>query len=323
MESSQSFARGWIRPLSLALGLFVPLSGSVAFQQGSPALSREAPTGNSAREDVTALAEEHYRLGLAYLASPGSTEKAVAHLEKAAELDRVNAEYHFALAEAYARDFSYANIFRKPFIAVRVRSQLEMAVAYDPGSVRYREELIQYYVAAPAFFGGSYSKARDHANALGKFDAYFGLLAHANISAEAGEHEKANAEYLRAIAMKPGAWQGYERYGTYCLNVREYDRAIVQMRKYAELVPHRPQSHESLADAYVHKRMYDHAISSYLKAFHQDKARTPILFRVAQLYEFMGLRVDAARYYEAYLGISPSGRLADDARLRIAELRGR
>lgn len=319
MESPRNIARYWMTPWRLVLGLVIPLNLS-AYQQGSPALSREAPIG-SVREEVMALAEEHYRLGLAYLASPESTEKAVAHLEKAAALDRANAEYHFILAEAYARDFSYANIFRKPFLAMKVRTQLERAVQYAPTSIEYREELIRYYLSAPAWFGGSTERARQHANVLGTYDAYFGLLAHANISAEAGEHEKANAEYLRAIAMRPTAWQGYERYGLYCLNIREYDRAIAQMRTLVQLLPSEPRSHEHLADAYVHKRLYDLAIESYLLAFELDRSRVQLLFRIAQLYEFMGSREHAAKYYQTYVTLAPSGRLANDARQRLSELR--
>lgn len=312
----------WLWTFNLIAGFLFPAT-ALAFQQGSPALSRESSSGAVVREDIEALAEEHYRLGLAYLGSPHSTEKAVLHLEKAAELARANAEYHFTLAQAYARDFSFANIFRKPFLAAKVRTQLELAVRYNPSSIPYREELINYYIVAPAFFGGSYVEARRQADVMAGYDMYYGLLAHANISAEMGHHERAVAEYRRAISLRPEAAEAYKRYGSYCLNTREYDQAILQFRKYVELTPNVADSHEALANAYVHKRMYEQAIASYLNALRLDKNRVPLMFRIAQLFEFMGLRADAIRYYEGYLSASPSGRLADDARLRMAELRRR
>jgi len=245
----------------------------------------------------------------------------VEHLEKAATLNQGNSEYHFKLAEAYARDFSFANILRKPFLATRVRSELELAVKYGPSSIEYREGLIQYYVMAPAILGGSYSEARAHANAMSAYDPYFSLLAHAHISAEEGDHEKAAALFMRAIAMRPGSWQGYQRFGTYCLNVQEVDRAIQQFKAYVDLRPETASSHELLASAYVKKRMYDDAIASYLKALEIDATLTPLLFRIAQLHEFQGSSGDAIRVYEEYLAVAPGERLASDARVRIDELR--
>ncbi|MEX1138333.1 MAG: hypothetical protein WEB33_02320 [Bacteroidota bacterium] len=308
---------GWWGGLAALLAL-TPLESIIARQQGSPVRTHGA--GIETETEIAALAEEHFRLGLAYLKSPESSEKAVEHLEKAATLNRGNAEYHFNLAEAYARDFSFANIFRKPFLAGRVRDELELAVRYNPSSIEYREGLIQYYVMAPAILGGSYSRAREEANAMSAYDPYFSLLAHANINAEEGDHPRATALYMRAIAMRPAHWEGYQRFGTYCVNIQEIDRAIEQFKMYVNLKPDTAASHESLASAFVRKRMYDDAIASYLRAYEVDASQNALLFRIAQLYEFRGSAKDAVTFYGQYLASAPSGRLAEDARTRIAEL---
>lgn len=319
MVTTFGFRNAWWVGSVLSVSVLTSRADAFLFQQGSPVVTRESATAVEA--DVAALAEEHFRLGLAYLNSPESTARAVEHLEKASTLNRGNAEYHFKLAEAYARDFSFANILRKPFLATRVRAELELAVSYQPASIEYREGLIQYYVMAPAILGGSYAAAREQANAIAGYDPYFGLLAHANISAEEGEHEKATALYMRAIAMRPRAWQGYHRFGTYCLNVQELDRAIEQFKTYVELMPESTVSYESLASAYVRKRMYNDAIAAYLEAWEIDRGLTHLLFRAAQLHEFRGSRESAIRMYEQYLNAAPEGRLANDARARIEELR--
>jgi tetratricopeptide (TPR) repeat protein len=298
--------------------MLMPREIAVGFQQGSPTPSREFSPRHSL--DVELLAEEQYRLGLAYLKSPQSTEKAVEHLEKAVALVGSNAEFHFRLAEAYARDFSFANILRKPFIATKMKSQLELAVRFAPSSIEFREALIQYLVLAPTVLGGSYSAAREQADALRKIDPYFGLLAYANINAEEGDHEKANSFYLRAIQVRPGSWQAYQRYGTYCLSIHEVDRAVQQFQKYVELSPDVSASYEHLAGAFVRKRMYDAAINAYLKAVEKDPALTQLIFRVAQLYEFKGSPREAMGYYSEYLKRSPNGRLSEDARTKLSEL---
>jgi len=308
----------WITVSLVWAAVLAPRSAS-AFQQGSPTPSRDLSVRNAV--DVEMLAEEQYRLGLAYLKSPESTERAVEHLEKAVQLNPPNAEFHFRLAEAYGRDFSFANILRKPFIAAKMKTQLELAVRYNPSSIEFREALIQYYLLAPAILGGSSSKAFAEAEAMKAYDPYFSLLAKANIQAEIGEHDQANASYTRAIQMRPNAWQAYQRYGTYCLSVREIDRAIQLFGKYVNLKPDTSASYENLAGAYVRKRMYTEGIAAYLKAIEKDPSLTHLLFRIAQLYEFKGDKQSARGYYERYLQMNPSGSLASDARTRIQDLR--
>jgi len=152
-------------------------------------------------------------------------------------------------------------------------------------------------------------------------DPYFGLLAYANINAEGGDHEKANSFYLRAIQVRPNNWQAHQRYGTYCLSIDEIDRAILHFKKYTEISPDTAASYEHLAGAYVRKRMYDLAIAEYLKAVEIDPSLTPLIFRIAQLYEFKGSDREAKGYYSEYLKRSPNGRLAEDARTKLADLK--
>lgn len=311
--------RSWFWLGLVCTSMLIPTGIVIGYQQGSPNPTRESSSRNSL--DIGLIAEEQYRLGLAYLKSPESTEKAVEHLEKAVELVGNNPEFHFRLAEAYAKNFSYANILRKPFIATKMKTQLELAVRYDPSSVEFREALIQYYVLAPTVLGGSYARAREEADALRRVDPYFGLLAYANINAEEGDHGKANSFYLRAIQVRPNTWQAYQRYGTYCLGVDEIDRAIQQFKKYTELSPETAASYEHLAGAFVRKRMYDLAIAEYLKAVEIDPSLTQLIFRIAQLYEFKGSTPEARGYYSEYLKRSPNGRLAEDAKTKLADLK--
>lgn len=315
-------------PQRIASGIFcssvvVVLFGTVPVfgkQYGAPVQGKENPKSPGRIEVLHSAAEEHYKLGLAYLREPQNTEKAVEHLEEAVELDRSNAEYHFKLAEAYAEDFSYANIFRKPFLATNVKMQLELAVQHNPSSVRYREGLIQYYMFAPVLLGGSFKKARDHAEALRMIDPYASLLAYATVSAEEGEHERAVSYFIGAVRLRPQRWEAYHRYGMYCLNIHQVDDAIANLKKYVELVPDTAHSYESLASAYVRKRMYDEAIKYYDIAIDKDPSLTRLIFRIAQLYEFKGARFDALRQYQRYLAVAPGGRAAEDARQKIEEL---
>ncbi|MBM4161649.1 MAG: tetratricopeptide repeat protein [Ignavibacteria bacterium] len=262
----------------------------------------------------------HYHLGLEHLREPQDTEKAVEHLERAVELDGANAEYHYRLGEAYIADFTYASIFRKPFIAARVKAQLEQAVQYDPAAIQYREALIEYYVCAPSILGGSFGRAREQADAIAAVDPYLGTLARARICAEEGEPKNAVTLYKKAIRMHPRGWQAYQRFGIYYLNRRQVEEAIVMFKKYVEVAPINADSYLNLGRAYERKRMYNDAITAFQMAFERDQSLTHLVFRIAQLYEFKGSRREAVQFYQKYLGLVSTGRAADDARTKIRDL---
>jgi tetratricopeptide (TPR) repeat protein len=266
------------------------------------------------------MADAFYRLGVENLYEPSNSDRAVEHLEKAVELDESNAEYHYMLAEAYMENFQFAGLVRMPFIAPKVKTQLELAVKYDPGSAVYREALVNYYVFAPAVLGGSYQKAHEQANEISKIDSYMGMLAHAGVYAEEGESDKAVNLYKKAIYSRPTSWQAYHHFGNYYLGVHEIDAAIMMFKKYVEVAPDQAESYHQLGQAYQQKRMYDEAIAVFQKALERDPSRTPLVFRIAQLYEFRGNKALAREQYQRYLSMVPSGRAADDARVKIREL---
>ena len=266
------------------------------------------------------VADGYYRLGVENLRDPSNSDRAVEHLERAVELDETNAEYHYMLAEAYMSNYQLAGIVRMPFIAPKVKSHLELAVKYSPRTIEYREALAQYYAMAPAILGGNYQRAYEQANEITKLDPYLGLLAQAGIYAEEGEGEKALTAYKKAMRMRPEAWQAYQQLGTHYLSLQEIDQAIEMFKRYVEVAPSHAESYHHLGRAYQQKRMYSDAIISFQRALDKDPSITPLVFRIAQLYEFQGNVHQARDYYQRYLSMVPSGRAADDARVKVKEL---
>ncbi len=314
-------------PLWVLLMLFCPTvaaEGGTLQTKKPPVEQKFRGTGEltARRKDIITEAEAHYQIGMAYLREPQNTGQAVEYLERAVVLNGRNAEYHFRLAEAHTADFPFAGLFRKPFIAAKVKNELELAVKYDPITPAYREGLIEYLVNARAIFGGSYAKAHEHATALVNTDPYLGTLARAGISAEEGELEKAEKLFKKAIIMRPASWAGYQRLGGFYMTVRRIGEAIVQFKKYITVSPDMADGYERIGQAFVRQRMYDEAIDAYRTAMQKDPSLASLLFRIAQLYEFKGSKREALRHYEQYLSVVPSGPIATDARLKIRELSG-
>jgi hypothetical protein len=70
-----------------------------------------------------------------------------------------------------------ANILRQPFLAWKVKEHFERAVTLDPGNLAARADLMEYYLKAPGFLGGSEEKARAQAAEIAARDAQQGLQA--------------------------------------------------------------------------------------------------------------------------------------------------
>jgi tetratricopeptide (TPR) repeat protein len=275
---------------------------------------------NQFRNTDARIASGYYQLGVGNLREPATSDRAIEHLERAVGLDHTNAEYHYMLAEAYMANYQIAGLTRMPFLASEVREHLELAVKYGPTVVEYREALVEYYAIAPAILGGSYQKAYEQAREIAKLDPYLGYLAQASIYVEEGEGEKALDAYRKAIRTRPAAWQAYQRLGTHYLNELDTDQAIAMFMKYVEAAPDQAESYRHLGMAYQQKRMYSEAINAFRKALEKDPSIAPLVFRIAQLHEFQGNKRDACEHYQRYLSMVPSGKAADDARVKVKEL---
>lgn len=316
-----SFSSTTLKRILFPAAFLVFISPADAFSQGpfqrfpSPRRYKHEVLSTDAR-----VADGYYRLGVENLRDPSNSDRAINHLERAVELDETNAEYHYMLAEAYMANYQFAGIVRMPFIAPNVKNHLELAVKYSPRTIEYREALAQYYAMAPAILGGSYQRAYEQANEIAKLDPYLGLLARAGIYAEEGEGEKALTAYRKAMRMRPQAWQAYQRLGNHYLTLQEIDQAIEMFKQYVGVAPEHAESYHLLGRAYQQKRRYGEAIASFQKALDKDPSITPLVFRIAQLYEFQSNTRQAREYYQRYLSMVPSGRAADDARVKVKEL---
>ncbi|HEV8629160.1 MAG TPA: tetratricopeptide repeat protein, partial [Thermoanaerobaculia bacterium] len=120
--------------------------------------------------------EATYYLGRCHF-SRHDYDGAVDWLEKAAELAPKNAEYQLWLGRAYGRAAQEANMLRAAGLASHARQAYEQAVALDPGQLDARGDLVQFYLLAPGFMGGSIDKARAQAAEIQKRDAGRGASA--------------------------------------------------------------------------------------------------------------------------------------------------
>lgn len=125
-----------------------------------------------------------------------------------------NAEAHYLLGIAYGRMAEHAMVLRQPDLAWRTRAEFERAVESDPNHLRARFALIEYYMMAPAIFGGDNGKAYQQASEIRHRDAEKGHRAYAMIYTHERRFDLARDEYASMVHDAP---QSAEAHYTYAL----------------------------------------------------------------------------------------------------------
>lgn len=124
---------------------------------------------------------------------------AVDSFRQAVEVASQNGRYHYWLGQALAKRIPQANVISRASLAGDLRSAYLRAVELAPDFIPAREALLDFYVEAPSFFGGSLAKAHEQAAAIGKLNAARGARAQAVIAAGEGRSPAAIKYYKMAI----------------------------------------------------------------------------------------------------------------------------
>ena len=115
-------------------------------------------------------AQAHFYLGRIAFGEE-DYDTAVEWFEKAAELEKRNSNFHLWLGRAYGYQAQQAFVWQQLFLTRKVRQQFEKAVALDADNVAARWDLMEYYLKAPSFLGGSGEKAKTQAREIEQRDA--------------------------------------------------------------------------------------------------------------------------------------------------------
>lgn len=123
--------------------------------------------------------------------------------ERAITADPKNGTYHLWLGNAVGQQTTTASTVRQPFMARRVKAEFERAVALDPELLDARDGLVQFYLMAPGFMGGSEAKAREQQREIAKRNAFRGHLAAANVAWSGKDTTSTERAIRAAIAAAP------------------------------------------------------------------------------------------------------------------------
>lgn len=133
----------------------------------------------------------------------GKPDKAESQFEKAVAADPKVGLYHMWLGNAVGQQASTASTIKQPFMARRIKAEFEKAIELDPSLLDARDGLIQFYLQAPGFMGGSPAKAREQQREIAKRDAVRGHLSAATIAWHGRDTVTTERELKAAVAAAP------------------------------------------------------------------------------------------------------------------------
>ena len=191
----------------LSLLLVLPIAAPAAsVGQAADWLQAKDPRAGAA---IAALAKAQPRspdvqvLRTRLLLQQGKAADAIDAAERAVSLGPENAQAHYWLGNAYGQRLGEVGILRQAVMAPKLRDAFLRALELDPAIHEARLNLMEYYLQAPEFAGGSVAKARAQAAELARRDPPRGHYARGRLATHEGDAAAATKAYVAAYAARP------------------------------------------------------------------------------------------------------------------------
>jgi tetratricopeptide (TPR) repeat protein len=196
-----------MRALILALSLLFPLASLAATPDEAAAwLTAQDPRAASA---ITALLKAQPRspdvhvLHARLLLQQRKPEDAIDAAERAVKLGPTHAQAHYWLGNALGQRIGQVGMLRQATMAPKLRDAFERALELDPAIHEARLNLMEFYLQAPSFAGGSVDQARAHAAQLARRDPPRGHYAAGRLAMHAKDLPAAAKAYGAAYRARP------------------------------------------------------------------------------------------------------------------------
>lgn len=253
---------------------------------------------------------ELFKAGREALAK-GELDKAVGLFEKAVAAKPKSSEYHFWLGSAYGNQAVKASMIKQAGLAKKVKAEFETAVALDPNNIEARFGLIDYYLRAPGFMGGSEAKALEQAAEVKKRESLAGHRAYARVYLRQKKPELARKELVEAVREQPNSAKAHAFLGNFLLNEKNFAGATHEYEMAIKLDPsYMPawfRLGQAIAQSGPNYARGEEALRKYLshKPTYDEPQHVGAWYWLGQLYEKQGKKDAAKNAYINALKLAP------------------
>lgn len=246
-------------------------------------------------------------------------DAAVELFTKAIELEPRNANAHYLLGMAYGDLAQRSGVLKQASMARKTKGAFETAAKLDPNHFEARLMLINYYLIAPAFLGGSVDKALEHATDIAHRNPLEGHRARARIYLYQKKNDLAQKEFVEAVRENPKNARAHHWLAGFYLNEKNNPAALHEIEMTLELDPTYMPAHLRLgAYAAVSGSDYERGTESlrkYLtyKPTESEPSLAAAWYWLGQIQEKQGKKKDAKASYANGLKLAPKDRQLNEA----------
>lgn len=251
----------------------------------------------------------------------GQYAQAIPLAERAVALAPGCSETHRVLGRSYGLN---AEKIRSLWLARKSREEFQSAVKLDSSSISARRDLMEYYLEAPWFLGGSKARAWGQAQAIASIDPTEGLLARAAYWQETDNAVRAAEAYRHILESKPDRVDAYfEAAEFYESNGKaEQLQAAVQAASSAGPGDPRLTYYRGVARVMEGRELpeAEHDLKSYLAQAPQRSDFPSYASAhdwLGAIYERLGKTQEAIRQYQTALHLNPENHEAQAALHRL------
>ncbi|MDQ6892384.1 MAG: tetratricopeptide repeat protein [Acidobacteriota bacterium] len=309
---SSFFARADTASLEAGARAFETQRYQEALEKLSSAVKEEPSNARAAELYGRALYEEN------------ELPRAVEWLERATTLDPSSSSASYWLGRAYGEQAIHGNLMLRARLAGRIRRAFERALELDPDNADARIGLLEFYLQAPSFMGGSFEKARALTDDLRRRDPFRAHLAKARLEEHRKRRDLADAEYEAAIREFPGRPEPYLWIERSAVDRKDWSTAVESIERLLRARPDDPVAlYEIGRIAALSGRDLERGEASLKRYLEHsprgdEPSRADTHFRLAEIGQRRGDRDGARREYRTALELDPG---AAAARQALAKLR--
>lgn len=234
-----------------------------------------------------------------------------------------SAKCHHAVGRLYGAAAMSSGPLDMMKYASRIKDEFLLAVELDPNSFDARRDLNQYYLQAPGIAGGSVRKAINNAEDMGKLNPAAGKLLRADVHIYEKEFDQAQAllNGIKPIGDEQAAslTQAWVTVGFGMIGDKQVAKAQALFERLVAAEPNNAALHFGLGRAQLEANSLDAAIASMERALKMDSKLTAH-YRLGIAYQQKGDKPKAVAALQQFLSYAPSGKAADDAKKRLAEM---
>jgi tetratricopeptide (TPR) repeat protein len=145
------------------------------------------------------------------------------YFEEAIEANDKVADYHNWLGNTYGTLAQNSNMIKKGMLAPKMKNAWEHAIKLDSKNLDARSSLIQYYLQAPGFMGGSVEKAIEVANQIKKIKPAEGYRQMGNVYMHEKKTAEAEKEFIEMAKVDPTYAGGL---ANFYVGQKQFDKAF-------------------------------------------------------------------------------------------------